>query len=193
MNVAGTFNRINGDVEFLVTMDIVGAPDNVSPFTKYEVELVYTAVVGGIKLIENRGTGVTFLTDCGEKLYEDAFILWCENEADAMEDVHRVLREAVVKLQNIVQPPKKKPHGMYYGSFKEAKDHIPEQVEEPVVMILWQRDDILARLKDTEDDREPTEAQLDEILLLLGSNHDANLGITWDTIGSAITAVMGRW
>lgn len=47
MNVAGTFNRINGDVEFLVTMDIVGAPDNVSPFTKYEVELVYTAVVGG--------------------------------------------------------------------------------------------------------------------------------------------------
>lgn len=82
MNVVGTFNRDVGSIEFLVTLDIVGEPANVNPFTKYEVELVFTALVGGVKVIECHSTGKTFLTDCGESMYIDAEKLWKQYEAD---------------------------------------------------------------------------------------------------------------
>lgn len=192
MNVVGTFNRDVGSIEFLVTLDIVGEPANVNPFTKYEVELVFTALVGGVKVIECHSTGKTFLTDCGESMYIDAEKLWKQYEADYVHMAWEYAGRAVNALQGALKTTLSNPHGMFYGSFNEARNHLPAQLDEPVVMVLWQRDDITAYMQDIGDDRTPTTEQLDEMLLLIGNNHDASLGITWDTIDSAITAVMGR-
>lgn len=80
---------------------------------------------------------------------------------------------------------------MFYENVEDAKKHLDEvYAGEPVVMIVWSREDITARLDDLGDNRDPSTIQLDEMLELMGNTHDANLGITWDTIDCAVDQVM---
>lgn len=81
---------------------------------------------------------------------------------------------------------------MYYETVETAKKHLDDvYAGEPVVMVVWSRGDIIARLEDLGDRRDPSTIQLDEMLELMGNNHDANLGITWDTIDCAVDQIMG--
>ena len=58
---------------------------------------------------------------------------------------------------------------------------------QPVIVDRWDADDIQSVAENM--DARLTEAQILEVMELIVRSHDANYGINWDTIGSAIDAL----
>lgn len=59
-----------------------------------------------------------------------------------------------------------------------------------IVGSLFQLSDIKDRYKDTNDDAELSDEQADEVRDYLDDNHDANIGINWESIDYAIQQVV---
>ena len=57
----------------------------------------------------------------------------------------------------------------------------------PVIVDRWDADDIQSVAENM--DARLTEAQILEVMELIVRSHDANYGINWDVIGSAIDAL----
>lgn len=76
---------------------------------------------------------------------------------------------------------------MFHKNTEDAKAHLDNHHKgEPIVMIVWTRDDIVARLKDRGVIVNLTDAQLTTALKRIADAHDANYGITWDSIDSVM-------
>lgn len=58
----------------------------------------------------------------------------------------------------------------------------------PVIQDQWDADDIMSVAENM--DIELTEDQIREVMELIVQTHDANIGINWDVIGSAIDYVV---
>jgi uncharacterized protein YpuA (DUF1002 family) len=58
----------------------------------------------------------------------------------------------------------------------------------PVIQDQWDADDIMSVAENM--DIELTEDQIREVMELIVKSHDANIGINWDVIGSAIDYVV---
>lgn len=58
----------------------------------------------------------------------------------------------------------------------------------PVIQDQWDADDIMSVAEKM--DIELTEDQIREVMKLIVQTHDANIGINWDVIGSAIDYVV---
>ena len=58
---------------------------------------------------------------------------------------------------------------------------------QPVIVDRWDADDIQSVAENM--DARLTEAQILEVMELIVRSHDANYGINWDVIGSAIDAL----
>ena len=59
-------------------------------------------------------------------------------------------------------------------------------LDAPVCMVLWLADDVIKQAK--EQGVDITQELAAEILESLDDNHDANYGITWETIDAALDA-----
>jgi hypothetical protein len=72
----------------------------------------------------------------------------------------------------------------------EARNNMAKLVIEngqPVIVDRWDADDIQSVAENM--DARLTEAQILEVMELIVRSHDANYGINWDVIGSAIDAL----
>ncbi len=58
----------------------------------------------------------------------------------------------------------------------------------PVIQDQWDADDIMSVAENM--DIELTEDQIREVMEVIVKSHDANIGINWDVIGSAIDYVV---
>ncbi len=51
------------------------------------------------------------------------------------------------------------------------------------IRVLWQRDDIIERHKEVNEDQEPlTDDEVDNIVSMIESKHDCNVGLNWETL-----------
>lgn len=72
-------------------------------------------------------------------------------------------------------------------NIQEAKERLSRYpLDAPVCMVLWLADDVIKQAKEQGVDISPELAA--EILESLDDNHDANYGITWETIDAALDA-----
>ena len=78
------------------------------------------------------------------------------------------------------------------GTVRELVDRLNRQYkpDDHVAVAIWGEDDVLERAE--ERDMSITREQAQSILQQMDSNHDAELGITWDTIDAGLDAIGGE-
>jgi len=67
---------------------------------------------------------------------------------------------------------------------KDAIKHLQTyKLSDVIALIIWQADDVIERAK--ERGIKITKKQAEEIIEEIDGNHDATMGVTWDTIDEA--------
>lgn len=105
---------------------------------------------------------------------------------DARKDLTSVFPEEIedaIEEANAKRPtPKRNTAGELARKFSQRD---PNEV---VCSILWQREDVHQQAED--DGVELTDKEADEVLILADSNHDAEQGISWETLSACINRVI---
>ncbi len=103
--------------------------------------------------------------------------------------LHQSVMDAIFLPENVTNEESRFIDNILCQVIAEAEDH-------QKIAVIWSVEDVLGTAEDMEDEDgnpiELTEDQAVEALLLTEKYHDANDGISWDSIRSAIETVISK-